>query len=54
MKIPKNAKCVFTGIVYDVYQWEETNFDGSPATFEAVKRHDSVQVIPTDGKHVIS
>lgn len=51
MKIPKRAKRVFAGIVYDVYHWKEKNFDGTPATFEAVKRQDSVQVIPLmDGK----
>ncbi len=52
MKIPKKAKRVFAGIVYDVYQWKETNFDGTPATFEAVKRHDSVQIMPTTRKKV--
>lgn len=45
MKIPKKAKRVFSGVVYDVYQWREKNFDGSSALFEAVKRADSVQII---------
>lgn len=52
MKIPKKAKQVFSGIVYDIYQWQETNFDGSTATFEAAKRHDSVQIIPSAGNKV--
>lgn len=52
MKIPKRAKRVFQGIIYDVYQWKEKNFDGSTGVFEAVRRTDSVQVIPLVGRSV--
>lgn len=45
MKIPKEAKCVFKGVIFDVYQWPETMFDGSIATFEMLKRADTVDVI---------
>ncbi len=50
--IPKNAKCVFRGEVFDTYQWKQKLFDGTFATFEKIKRPDTVNVIPvtTDGK----
>lgn len=44
-KIPDNAKKVFEGIIFDVYQWEQEMFDGSFSTFEAVKRKDSITII---------
>lgn len=44
--IPKDAKRVFKGIMFDVYQWEQKLFDGSTATFEKVKRPDTVVVFP--------
>lgn len=53
--IPDNAKCVFRGVLFDVYQWEQKMFDGSVATFEKVKRReDTVTIIPvtTDKKFV--
>lgn len=43
--IPDNAKCVFKGIIYDVYQWEQEMFDGSKNIFEMLKRPDTVTVI---------
>lgn len=49
MKLPPHAKRVFKGIIFDVYQWEQELFDGSMATFEAIKRVGTVQVIPTIG-----
>jgi 8-oxo-dGTP pyrophosphatase MutT (NUDIX family) len=51
-KIPPHAQCVFTGIIYDVYQWEQVLFDGSVATFECLKRPDTVVVIPVQGTKV--
>lgn len=46
-QIPEHARCVFHGILFDVYQWEQTLFDGSTATFEAVRRLPSVQILAT-------
>lgn len=43
--IPDKAKCVFKGILYDVYQWEQELYDGSFKTFEMLKRYDSVKVL---------
>lgn len=45
MKIPSDAKCVFKGVIFDVYQWQQEMFDGSSATFEMLKRPNTVEVI---------
>lgn len=44
--IPKQAKCVFKGVIYSVYQWQQEMFDNTNATFEMLKRPDTVLVIP--------
>lgn len=52
--IPPEAKCVFKGQIYDVYQWGQKLFDGSSATFEMLKRPDVASVIAIkDDKIVI-
>lgn len=43
--IPAEAKCVFEGKIHDVYQWQQKLFDGSEATFEMLKRPDTVTAI---------
>ncbi len=50
--IPENAKMVFKGEMFDVYQWEQELFDGTIKTFEKIKRPDTVAVFPVldDGK----
>ena len=40
--IPGEAKRVFEGVIYDVYQWPQAMFDGTQATFEMLKRPDTV------------
>lgn len=51
MKIPEQAKSVFTGEIFSVYQWPQAMFDGSPATFEMIKRADTTEIIAVhDGK----
>lgn len=45
-RIPKHAKKVFEGTIFDVYQWEQKMFDGSTAIFEGIRRPDTVQIIP--------
>lgn len=54
--LPKNAKKVFEGIIFDVYQWQQRMFDGSFATFEKIKRPDTVVVFPIldDGKIILT
>lgn len=44
--IPKHAKRVFQGIMFDVYQWRQKLFDGTFTTFETIRREDTVNVIP--------
>lgn len=43
--IPEEAKCVFSGEIYDVYQWPQKLYDGSIATFEMLRRPDTVKII---------
>lgn len=53
MPLPKNAKKVFNGIIFDVYQWPQKMYDGSTETFEMLKRPDTVQVIATVGNKIL-
>lgn len=54
--MPSHAQCVFKGIMFDVYQWEQKLFDGSTATFEKLKRPDTVIILPVlpDGSIVLN
>jgi 8-oxo-dGTP pyrophosphatase MutT (NUDIX family) len=54
--LPKNAKKVFKGIIFDVYQWEVDGYDGSKKIFEKLKRPDTVVVIAVteDGQIILS
>lgn len=53
MPIPHNAQLVFKGKIFDVYQWEQTMFDGSTETFEMLRRTNSVQILPIIGDKII-
>ena len=44
-QIPPEAEKVFSGQIFDVYQWQQTLFDGSTTTFEMLRRPDTVQVV---------
>lgn len=50
MKIPKEAKKVFDGIIFDTYQWEQELYDGSYATFERLDRADTALVYAMNEK----
>lgn len=54
--IPENAKKVFTGVIFDVYQWEQKMYDGSTTTFEKLKRPDTVVMFPVldDGRILLT
>lgn len=54
--MPENAKRVFKGVVFDVYQWEQEGYDGKIKTFERLKRYDTAVIIPItqDGKIIIA
>lgn len=43
--VPQEAKKVFDGLLYSVWQWQQKMFDGSYKTFEMLKRCDSVVII---------
>lgn len=45
MKIPPQAKCVFQGELFGVYQWRQEMYDGSFATYEMIKRVSTVDII---------
>ncbi len=43
--VPDVAEKVFEGVIFDVYQWQLTRFDGSMATWEMLKRPDTTEAI---------
>lgn len=53
--IPQEAKCVFSGVIYDVYQWQQKMYDDSFETFEMLRRADTAKIIAIkDGKIVVT
>jgi ADP-ribose diphosphatase len=53
--VPSEAKLVYKGIIFDVYHWQKPAFDGTPTTYEMLKRPDTVVVLAIkDGQLVIS
>ena len=50
------AKMVFHGEIFDVYQWQQKMYDGTFATFERLRRADTVCVIPilNDGRILVT
>lgn len=46
VKIPSHADKVFSGVIFDIYQWDQEMFNGTTATFEAARRPSTVVVIP--------
>jgi len=51
--IPSHAKKMFSGVIFDTYQWEQIMFDGSTATFEMLKRMSTVSILATTKEHTI-
>lgn len=43
--IPEQAKKVFEGQIFDVYQWPQKMFDGTTETFEMLRRPDTIAVL---------
>lgn len=52
-KIPQHAEKVFTGKIFDVYQWEQEMYDGSTETFEMIKRPNTIEVIATQNDKIL-
>lgn len=53
MQLPQNAKKIFSGEIFDTYQWPQEMFDGSTETFEMLYRTDTIQVIATKGEKIL-
>ncbi len=51
--IPPNAKCVFKGKIFDVWQWEQKIYDSSVEIFERLKRLNTAQIIPIVGDKIL-
>lgn len=51
--MPPQAKRVFKGVIFDVYQWQQQMYDGSFETFERLKRPDTVQVIAVKDDNLV-
>ncbi len=45
-QLPPDAQRVFKGVLFDVYQWQQELFDGTRATFEQLRRPDTVVIVP--------
>jgi 8-oxo-dGTP pyrophosphatase MutT (NUDIX family) len=52
-RIPPDATRVFNGEIFDVYQWQQPLFDGTTATFEALRRGSTAFVLALQGEDVI-
>ena len=52
-KLPKNARRVFKGEIFEVWQWPQKMYDGSTETFEMLKRPDTAVVIPVVGDKIL-
>lgn len=50
---PLNAKMVFQGKIFEVWQWEQKMFDGSTEIFERLKRANTAQVIAVVGDKIL-
>jgi ADP-ribose pyrophosphatase len=48
-RIPPHARKVFSGIIFNVWQWDQEMFDGTIKVFEMLERADSAIIIPRDG-----
>jgi len=53
MKLPANASKVFDGILFNIYQRQQEQFDGSFKTFECAERGDVVKSIPIIGDKIL-
>lgn len=53
MPIHPTAKKVFSGIIFDVYHWEQELFDGTTATFERLKRPNRLSTLAIVGDKIL-
>ncbi len=48
--IPTEASKVFEGVIFDVYQWQQTMYDGTTQTFEKLARSNDSSVVAITGE----
>ena len=53
MDLPDNAEKKFSGIIFDVYHYEQELYDGTKATFEKLKRATTLQTLGIVGDKII-
>lgn len=51
--VPPQAERVFKGVIYDVYHWEQPMFDGRVATFEMLRRPDTILILGVKDDKII-
>jgi ADP-ribose pyrophosphatase len=51
--VPKQAVCVFKGMIFDTYQWDQELYDGTFKTFEMLKRPDTLVIIAVKDDKII-
>ena len=51
--IPKHARKVYDGTMFQVYEWEQELFDGTTKTFEGITRVPASFVIPVLGDKIL-
>lgn len=51
--LPDHAKKVFHGTRYEIYQWDQKQFDDSVKTYESIRRFDTVIIYPVIDEKVV-
>lgn len=51
--IPDHAKQVFSGVLFDVYQWQQELFDGTTTTYEMLRRPDTVIILAIQDDKIV-
>ncbi|MDP2630140.1 MAG: NUDIX hydrolase [Candidatus Uhrbacteria bacterium] len=51
--IPPEAKKVFDGVMFEVWQWEQEVYDGTTHTYERLRRRDTGTAIPIVGDKIL-
>lgn len=51
--IPEHAKKVYSGILFEIWQWEQRLFDGSTTTFEEARRQGAAKVLAVAGENIV-
>jgi len=51
--LPPQAYRVFSGVIFDIYQWRQRMFDGSEKVFERAVRPGTVSIIAVRGNKII-